>query len=872
MPNTEITPAAGPDNRAVELLLAYRALDQNDFAGAAARCQALLARDGDDADALCAMGLAEARSGAAEGGAKKLVRAATLQPRNGYFHYQLANVYQDQGKIDRAIASYRRAIRLNGACAEYHNDLGTAYNAKGWVDETISSYRRAIRFSPAHEIAYENIGAALRRKGELKQARAYLAAALRLRIKGRMRKWFSGGKRSAGSLSGPVLGREAVRFADLGNLSLAAALAEEASRRAPGEPRALYVMAIARRASGDVAAALELARTALEAAPGSEGRLLVGLAELLALLGHPEEALAALRRAEKAHSREPGMEIGLGRLLFAKGVSAESKRHFERALRLNPESVEARLGSIRVALKSGDAAGAEKMVNAVLAVEPEHFEALLLLAGVWRAMKRFDEAQALCRRVSRMTIDGAADWRRLGTEMRELVLYEEALACFDKAVELEPQSPLPLTHRGLLLTDIGRPQEAIRDLERALDISPGYADAVLNLGRALYFAGRYDEALERYEEAARLRPGWSYPFNLKGTWLESRGRYAEAAECYRESLRSMDDPSAAVNLAHMMLVLGDLRRGWQLYERRYELEEYRIAHARLTVPRWDGTPLTEKRIAVYGEQGIGDEICFASCMPDLLRLEPSKIFLTCDAKLGALFRRSFPGVEVFGGKPQDQTAWLRGLSPAPDVQVAAGSLHHRFRNRMEDFPRQAGYLRADESKVVRWREKLAALGPGLKIGLSWKGGIIRTGELRRTLELGQLVPILGQSGAHFVSLQYTECKQDLEDLKARHGSTVHHWQEAIDDYDETAALVAGLDLIITVCTAVVHLGGALGKPVWVMTPIGPHWRYAMQPEGMPWYPGVRLFRQKKFGEWDEVLERVLAELEKTLAAPHAAIS
>jgi hypothetical protein len=234
--------------------------------------------------------------------------------------------------------------------------------------------------------------------------------------------------------------------------------------------------------------------------------------------------------------------------------------------------------------------------------------------------------------------------------------------------------------------------------------------------------------------------------------------------------------------------------------------------------------------------------------------------IDCTPKLEGLFRRSFPGAAVHGGR-QDavDTAWLEACG-AIDAQIAMGSLPRYFRTSRAAFPAHTGYLRADESSLERWRERLSGLGPGPKIGISWRGGTVHTRTRSRSVELVELAPILRTPGVHFVSLQYGECAEDIARLQASHGIAIGHWPEALADYDQTAALVAALDLVISVQTAVVHLAGALGRPVWVLVPAVPEWRYQLSGEDLPWYPAARLFRQVAAGQWAEVCERIAAEL------------
>jgi hypothetical protein len=196
-----------------------------------------------------------------------------------------------------------------------------------------------------------------------------------------------------------------------------------------------------------------------------------------------------------------------------------------------------------------------------------------------------------------------------------------------------------------------------------------------------------------------------------------------------------------------------------------------------------------------------------------------------------------------------------------------GSVPQYLRQTYADFPRHSGYLKADPERVQRWRERLAALGGGLKVGISWQGGAVKTRRAVRSLALAQWLPILRAAGARFVNLQYTDCSGEIAEFKAASGIELVDWPEVREDYEDTAALVSALDLVISVCTAVIHLGGALGKPVWVMAPYSPEWRYGIAGEEMPWYPSVRVFRQPRYGEWEPVIERVADELQRRAGTP-----
>jgi hypothetical protein len=202
----------------------------------------------------------------------------------------------------------------------------------------------------------------------------------------------------------------------------------------------------------------------------------------------------------------------------------------------------------------------------------------------------------------------------------------------------------------------------------------------------------------------------------------------------------------------------------------------------------------------------------------------------------------------------------------PDYKLAVGTLPSILRADAGAFDRPAAYLKADPLRVARWRERLAALGAGLKIGISWRGGTATTRGALRSIALERLAPVLATPGTCFVSLQYGSCEEDIAAARAACGIAIARFAEIDADFEETAALVDALDLVISVCTAVIHLGGGLGKRVWILVPAVPDWRYMAQGEAMPWYPAVTLFRQRRAGDWDEPVQAISQRLQPLAAA------
>jgi tetratricopeptide (TPR) repeat protein len=408
---------------------------------------------------------------------------------------------------------------------------------------------------------------------------------------------------------------------------------------------------------------------------------------------------------------------------------------------------------------------------------------------------------------------------------------------------------------GEILRYEDRIDEAERRFREGLKTRPGDVRLLVDLAMVLGDQMRYPEAFACVEQALARDRASAMALTTKAVLLDATGRQSEAEELFRARLRSVpEDVDTGYSLGLCNLRHGKFAEGWAGFELRRRKETFIGRYRKFPFPEWQGEPLAGRTILVYPEQGLGDEMMFGSCIPELVA-RAGHVAIECDPKLGEIFARSFPQCTVMPRARTMANDWVNRLQPRPDYQVPIGSLPLHFRPGVEAFPSHRGYLGADEGKVAAWKSRLQALGPGPKIGLSWQGGVGHTGKARRSLTLEQLAPLLRRD-AHFVSLQYTDVQAEVSDLRQRHGITVHHWQEAIDDYDETAALVYALDKVVTVCTAIVHLTGALGRPAIVMVPFASDWRYGAEGTGMFWYPSHRLVRQSAIGEWSPVLDTV----------------
>ena len=526
----------------------------------------------------------------------------------------------------------------------------------------------------------------------------------------------------------------------------------------------------------------------------------------------------------------------LGTLQGKAGEIEQALIHFREAVRLEPRLEEAHLGLGNAQQLRGDVQAAAASYRRALAIHDESHAAHF----------------------------------NLGLVLRQAGQVNAALEHFQRAFSLSPGLTDAAKECALCHVELGSHDAAVALLEEALRRAPAAGDLHAALGFAHQKMHRAQVALECYEKAQSLGHADAELYNNLGIVFQELGRLPEALASYDRALALRPDfPLARFHRGLARLLTGDYANGWADYELRLVSEDNpRRPYA---YPRCDGSALAGRTILVHSEQGLGDEIMFASCLPQVVEAA-GRCIIECSAKLENLFRRSFPHARVYAATADRSIPEAIKAEPI-ECEAPGGSLPLHLRRSLADFPRHQGYLKADPQRVAAWRERLATLGPGLKVGISWRGGTHRTRSPLRSIPLPSWLPILDTDRARFVSLQYGDCRDALQELATRHGKHVAHWQEAIDDYDETAALLAALDLVVSVCTAVIHLGGALGRPVWIMAPYCPEWRYGFAGEGMPWYPSVRVFRQPSFGEWRPVIESVAGELralESRVAAARSA--
>ena len=477
---------------------------------------------------------------------------------------------------------------------------------------------------------------------------------------------------------------------------------------------------------------------------------------------------------------------------------------------------------------------------------------------------RLAAAEGISREVLRIDPRSARALHILGVVARKTNRLPLSIAVLQDAVRLSPDDPGIHCELGLAFSDSRREEEAVAHYRRAIEIHPNYGDACLNLAVALDRLEQPEAALPWAERAAELLPqNPIVHFNL-GNIRRALGKLDEASAAFDSAIRL--DPSFANahwNQACCRLLAGDFAAGWREYEWRERAGEVTLDV--YPQPRWQGEPLDGQTILVHAEQGIGDEILFASCLPDLIA-RAGQCIVVCEPRLEKLFARSFPQASVHGIARRRDRAGAR-LTERIDKQIPAGSLPLYFRSTREIFPKRPHFLVPEAAREAEWRARFEALGPGLKVGISWRAGGQPTERRKRTTGLELWREVFAVPGVHFINLQYGECADELAAAQRDMGAAIHDMEGAdpLVDLDAFAAKIAALDLVLSVGNATVHLAGALGVPAWAVLPNIPGWRWMIAGHESPWYPSVRLFRQRQRGQWAPVFDEIADALSELVA-------
>jgi tetratricopeptide (TPR) repeat protein len=478
----------------------------------------------------------------------------------------------------------------------------------------------------------------------------------------------------------------------------------------------------------------------------------------------------------------------------------------------------------------------------------------------------------------------AVDKIKAGIGLQSQGNIREALACFRDAVKLAPENPAAHYSLGHLLQQMGQIDQAIDCYKKILLITPDHADthnilgsafqekgeldkavacyrnaiqcdknsymAYNNLGSALRLQGNLHEAVVSYQKALQIKPDFTGAMNNLGTALRDKGALGEAMSWYRKAIQLTPDfVDAHWNLSFALLLAGQFEEGWQEYEWIWKLKKPKH---KLPQPLWDGADMKGKRILLYAEQGFGDVIQFVR-YASMVKAKGAEVILGCQKELKSLLK-SIPGVisvVAFGE-----------LLPQFDLQCPLPSLPRIFNTTLVSIPSQVPYLYADEQLITKWHDRISLHNSQMNVGLVWAGSPGHLNDRNRSCPLNLFLPIACMNGIRLFSLQ-KEIPERWTSDSVTELNLIDNTED-IEDFSDTAGIIMNLDLVISVDTAVAHLAGAIGKPVWILLPYAPDWRWMLNRNDSPWYPTMRLFRQPSPGDWKSVISKVHDELKKII--------
>lgn len=645
----------------------------------------------------------------------------------------------------------------------------------------------------------------------------------------------------------------------------------------------LVARALSAYRSGKFNLAITLLEELLEKSPNDAATLkLCGIATAQA--GFVDRARTLLRKSSLINPNDAETLYNLASIELRLGNLPDAINFFESLLRIEPSNYDVRLNLAEALRGTGDRGGAQRQLDIAMKVRPQNPDALWLQALLFFDAKQYLQSVKVLRDLVSQQPDRPKLYLLLGICLTELNKSNEALAAFEFAIRFDPNDAEAHANRALLLIKQKRFPDAIDHFRQAAKIQPDNVDHLLNLGLALKESGDATAALEQFNKATKLSPDLALgyynaaiacheldrladarAFNDKALQADpnlvvahvNRGAFCQLAKDFSGAKVSYEralalepaNAGAEWNLALLELGEGNFERGFELYESRLRNNALASLYTdEIPFPRWDGAPVPAgSRILVLHEQGLGDTIQYARYLR-LMGQRGIRVTVLAPRPLHRLLR-GLPGVEsvhdTLSGKLSfDYFCYIMSLAGIFETRLDAVTFGNE------------PYLTADPQLIEKWRSILPKFATGRGIGLMWSGGNIS--KIRgRSMSLPALSGLL-QSSHEFVSLQ-----KDLSEADAKLVAelpNLRHYGAQQEDFADAAAIIANLDLVITVDTSIAHLSGALGKETWVMVPFSADWRWLENRDDSPWYPNMRIFRQRTSGQWQPVVEEILAAL------------
>ncbi len=610
--------------------------------------------------------------------------------------------------------------------------------------------------------------------------------------------------------------------------------------------------------AGDLEQAEILYRAILEVSPRMHD-VVHRLGVLHLQRGDAESAIGYLKEATKADNANADYHNRLGIALARHGATADAIEHYRIALQLDPEHAEAHNNFGLALAETGVPDAAARHYRAALKTDPKLVEAHNNLAVVLAAHDRDADALRHYGEALKLRPHYAAAHANLGAELTRMGRYDEGIAHLRAAVEIEPDATTSRAALADALARRGCCDEALRHAESVLQHEPKNVTALIVKAHVHRQQGELDEAEKSIREVLAIAPD-SADAHTNLAIVLADGGDVEKALTSAETAGHLAPESAPtrLNLAMIRLLRGDFEQGLAGYAARWETPEGRQRRRPFLQTPWHGENLDGRAILVWGEQGIGEEIMFASALAPVVA-GARRCVIECDMRLVPLFARSWPDAGVCGRQDRPNRRLLDGKI---DYQCPSGDLLRWQSN--AGARSSSAYLMADPDKVDSCRQRYKAWGKGPRVGIAWRStGPNASFGATKSSPLDAWAPVLQQADCQFVNLQYGPCDDILAAAQRQWGAVIHVDEQIdqLDSLDDFAAQIAALDLVITTSNTTAHLAGALGMPVWIALPHVPDWRWGLGRESSRWYPEARLFRQPSPGDWAAVFAQIGRALE-----------
>jgi tetratricopeptide (TPR) repeat protein len=606
--------------------------------------------------------------------------------------------------------------------------------------------------------------------------------------------------------------------------------------------------------------------------------------------GHHEAAVDLIGKAIRRNDGVADFHCNIGNALQALGRLCEAEAHYRRAIELNPHHADTHNNLGNALLQQGKLDEAKAQFRRALTLRPGYAEAHYNLANAFMAGGHMEDAvrhyrqaialkpnftaahdklgRALTKPVAGVEHSeprGAQHWFDQGLALQKAKKPSDAIAAYLRAQEIDPDYPHLRNNLAAAYIDLGQERKAIETLEDLIDT--GRADGLVFINLALAYGRIFEpeRSVAISQRAIAADPSNPHAHSNCGRTLMELQRWDDANAMFERALAiDRNRVDARWNLAMLQLMRGDYARGWANHEARWEGsgELNHGPHGRLPQPLWQGEPLAGKTLFVWGEQGLGDALQFARYVPiiaERVKSEGGRMLYCCFRPLLPLFRRSFADCV--------ETILPDNVHPMPafDLHCPLMSLPLRLGTRLETVPARTPYLAVNEQKVAQWRAKLAG-EQRLKVALVWSGSATHQRNPYRAVSLKAYADTFRQlRNVAFFSLQF-DAGQEIREARAGGFDITDHTPE-LHDFDDSAAYLRNMDLLITVCTSTAHLAGAIAARAWLLLDVNPHWVWLIDRSDSPWYPTLTLYRQRAYREWAPVMLRLQADL-ATLAQQH----